>query len=97
LWNYAQRFAISDAFFGTTFGPSTPGALNLVAGQTHGASPAAIPDEVANGTVIGDPDPALDDCGSQPTVTVAGRTVGDLLSAKSITWGWFQGGFRSCD
>ena len=34
LWNYAQHFAMSDNSFGTTFGPSTPGALNLVVGQT---------------------------------------------------------------
>ncbi|UOF91375.1 alkaline phosphatase family protein [Fodinisporobacter ferrooxydans] len=37
LWNYAQNFAMSDNSFGTTFGPSTPGALNLISGQTHGA------------------------------------------------------------
>jgi phospholipase C len=37
LWNYAQEFAMSDNFFGTTFGPSTPGALNLISGQTNGA------------------------------------------------------------
>ena len=36
LWNYAQNFAMSDNHFGTTFGPSTPGALNLISGQTHG-------------------------------------------------------------
>jgi phospholipase C len=34
LWNYAQQFAMSDNSFGTTFGPSTPGAINLVAGTT---------------------------------------------------------------
>ena len=34
IWNYAQNFAISDNFFGTTFGPSTPGALNVVSGNT---------------------------------------------------------------
>ncbi len=39
MWNYAQNFAMSDNSFGTTFGPSTPGALNLVSGQTHGADP----------------------------------------------------------
>ncbi len=33
LWNYAQNYALSDNFFGTTFGPSTPGVLNLVAGN----------------------------------------------------------------
>jgi hypothetical protein len=31
LWNYAQHFAMNDNSFNTTFGPSTPGALNLVA------------------------------------------------------------------
>src|SRR5580700_7576083 len=36
LWNYAQRFAMSDNSYGTTFGPSTPGAINLVSGQTNG-------------------------------------------------------------
>ena len=29
LWNYAQRFAMSDNSFGTTFGPSAPGAINV--------------------------------------------------------------------
>ncbi len=32
LWNYAQHFAMSDNAYNTTFGPSTPGALNLVSG-----------------------------------------------------------------
>ncbi|MGA2129373.1 MAG: alkaline phosphatase family protein, partial [Xanthobacteraceae bacterium] len=36
LWNYAQHFALNDNSWTTTFGPSTPGALNLVAGQTAG-------------------------------------------------------------
>ena len=34
LWNYAQQFAMSDNSFGTTFGPSAPGAINLVSGDT---------------------------------------------------------------
>lgn len=96
LWHYAQRFAMSDNSYGTTFGPSTVGALNLVAGQTHGATPTDLPREVANGTVIGDPDPTYDDCSktSKPTVAMQGTNVGDLLNAKGISWGWFQGGFR---
>ncbi|MEA2297651.1 MAG: phospholipase [Solirubrobacteraceae bacterium] len=36
LWSYAGQFAVSDNSFGTTFGPSTPGALNLVSGNTGG-------------------------------------------------------------
>ena len=38
IWNYAQHYAMSDNHFSTVFGPSTPGALNLVSGQTHGAT-----------------------------------------------------------
>ncbi len=38
IWNYAQYFAMSDNSFGTTFGPSTPGALNLISGNTFGAT-----------------------------------------------------------
>jgi phospholipase C len=37
LWNYAQHYAMSDNADGTTYGPSTPGALNVVAAQTYGA------------------------------------------------------------
>jgi len=99
LWRYAQRFAMSDDFFGTTFGPSTPGALNLVSGQTHGVLPAQLNDGadvlVTSGTVIGDPDPELDDCSSGPTIRLMGTNVGDLLSKAGVTWGWFEGGFRA--
>ena len=38
LWNYAQRFSMSDNFYGTSFGQSTPGALNLSTGNTYGAT-----------------------------------------------------------
>jgi phospholipase C len=34
LWNYAQHFAMSDNSYGTTFGPSSPGAINLASGNT---------------------------------------------------------------
>jgi phospholipase C len=99
IWNYAQHFAMSDNSFGTTFGPSTPGALNLVAGQTHGVDQPDSPGNVVDGSVVGDPRPVLDDCspggGSQPgQISLTGTNVGDLLTAQNITWGWFQGGFR---
>jgi phospholipase C len=90
LWNLAQHFALSDNFRGTTYGPSTPGALNLVSGNTHGVTPAGAG---VNGTITSDPDPALDDCGSG-SAKLTGRNVGDLLNDKGVTWGWFQGGFR---
>jgi phospholipase C len=98
LWHYAQHFAMSDKSFGTTFGPSTPGALNLVSGQTHGATPTdiAVPGYpmVANGTVVNDLDPAADDCSKGKTAELAGKNVGDLLNQKNVTWGWFEGGFK---
>ncbi len=34
FWNYAQRYAMSDNSFSPTFGPSAPGAVNLVSGDT---------------------------------------------------------------
>jgi phospholipase C len=100
IWNYAQRFAMSDNSFDTQFGPSTPGALNLISGNTHGASPASLiaynEPAIVEGTVIGDPDPQIDDCsaGRSGLAAMSGRNVGDLLNAKTISWGWFQGGFR---
>ena len=36
LWNYAQRFAMNDNSYSDTFGPSTPGALNVTAANTYG-------------------------------------------------------------
>ncbi len=95
LWHYAQHFALSDNFFGTTFGPSTPGALNLVSGQTHGVTPEESPGLTANGTVISDADPAYDECSAtEIRLAMSGRNIGDLLNARGVTWGWFQGGFR---
>ena len=43
VWNYAQHFVLNDNFFGTTFGPSMLGAINLVSGQTGGAVPEKVP------------------------------------------------------
>jgi phospholipase C len=37
IWNYAQHFAMSDHFYQSTFGESTPQHINLVSGNTHGA------------------------------------------------------------
>jgi phospholipase C len=66
LWNYAQNFAMSDNHYGTTFGPSTPGLLNFLAGNTWGgtieknSASGFISGATATGsfgTVIGDADP----------------------------------------
>lgn len=95
-WNYAQNFALSDNFFNTQYGPSTPGVLNLVAGSTGGAIGGDIPGLVRSGWIISDADPALDECsGGKNKLTIKDRKhVGDQLNAKGVTWGWFQGGFK---
>ena len=100
MWNYAQHFAMSDNYFASTFGPSTPGALNLIAGQTHGATVVrdvgTAANQVVEGSVVDDIRPALDDCAPSTvnTATMSGRNVGDLLNDAGLTWGWFQGGFK---
>jgi phospholipase C len=101
LWNYAQHFAMSDNFYGTTFGKSAPGHVNLISGQTHGVmvirAGTDIDTVVVEGTIIGDAITAFDDCGGATgsLVAMTGANIGDLLNAKGITWGWFAGGFAS--
>jgi phospholipase C len=106
LWNYAQHFALNDNSFTTTYGPSTPGALDLISGQTAGLDPASqnvpssheVGDGNGNFSVIGDGDPLLDTCRNPAIdqIQMDGKTsknIGDLLNLAGITWGWFEGGF----
>jgi phospholipase C len=107
LWNYAQNYAMSDNNWDPTFGPSTEGAIDVSSGlSSHGyavtpagvktADPGAI---TAGGTVYGDLDPHYDQCSdsnhtsTNPEGVMTGKNIGDLLDAKHVTWGWFQGGF----
>ncbi|WP_290056651.1 phospholipase C [Amycolatopsis solani] len=76
MWNYAQHYALNDNSFNTVFGPSSPGAIDLISGNTHGvqavdpvthepvsdAYAVQSPDANGVGTMINDPDPAWDDC-----------------------------------
>ncbi|MBV9315036.1 MAG: alkaline phosphatase family protein [Pseudonocardia sp.] len=89
LWNYAQHFAMSDNFFAAIYGPSTPGAINLVSGQTHGVrvydpktdkpttdlTYSASPDPAGVGTLIDDADPLGDECSDH------NRTTTDTLAS----------------
>ena len=100
MWNYAQHYALNDHSFGTNFGPSTDGAINLISGQTNGVVNVVNPGSavVADGngglTLISDADPTGDVCSStSKSVSMSGKNVGDLLNAANVSWGWFQGGF----
>ena len=127
MWNYANTYAMNDNTYTSQFGPSTPGAINLISGQTNGfaatlnvipgvtgvttggctvptgssptvctqASGNVVPDGNGNWTLVGDEDPLYDVCSTGTTqVQMAGKNIGDLLNAKKITWGWFEGGFN---
>ncbi len=100
LWNYAQHYAMNDHSFSTTFGPSTPGAINVVSGQTNGVvntvnpGSAVIADGNGGLTDIGDADPTGDFCSSTTqSINLSGKNIGDLLNTAKQTWGWFEGGF----
>jgi len=113
LWNYAQNYAMSDNNYDTDFGPSTPGALNLISGNDgdgYAVSPStgAVEPDAGSvsalnsnglGTIYGDLDPAYDECSdashtsTSPVGVMTGKNIGDLLNAKNVSWGWFQGGF----
>ena len=111
LWNYAQHFAMSDNSYSTTFGPSSPGAINLASGDTgnvdmtHAANSPSIAtstkpnaDLTANGkggySLTSDAQPYYDDCSTRDAVALSGQNIGDLLNARGLSWGWFQGGAR---
>lgn len=107
LWNYAQRYAMSDNSYSTTYGPTVPGHANLIAGTTHGIiihDPANPANPNTSGFYVNPTDQSvtlvdanlpgyLDDCGSGRTFEFVGKNVGDLLNEKKVTWGYFQGGF----
>jgi phospholipase C len=108
MWEWAQHFAMNDNAYNDTYGPSTPGALNVVSGQTNGMNIVAvsknpstllalsyyISDAQSGLTMINDVDPGYDVC-SKPTdqVMMQGKNIGDLLNAAHISWGGFMGGF----
>ena len=99
MWNYAQHYALNDHSFGSTFGPSTTGALNLISGQTNGAvdtdnSGATVADGQGGLTDNGDADPTGDICSGSGTISMTGKNIGDLLNESNVTWGWFEGGFN---
>jgi phospholipase C len=83
LWKYAQHYAMSDNMFATNYGPSTPGALNVIAGQTYGAtcgptfatindSPCPAPPGY-NGTTVG----ASNITAGPPAAAGPGTSYGD--------------------
>ena len=102
MWNYAQHYAMSDNSYNTTFGPSTPGAINLISGQTNGAinitntGSSLVTGTDGTVTEINDADPTGDVCSTTTgtTLSFSGKNIGDYLNAAGVTWGFFSGGFN---
>jgi phospholipase C len=92
LWNYAQNYAMSDNNFDTTFGPSTPGALNVISGNLAGAkaltpvwatdpSQPSTSTSVNDGSMNGDVDPYYDECSDTNHTTTGSLGV---MTGKNI-------------
>ena len=93
LWNYAQNYAMSDNNYDTTFGPSTPGALNVISGNIGGAkalTPAWAPanpsspstsTSINDGSMNGDVDPYYDECSDTNHTTTGSLGV---LTGKNV-------------
>ncbi|WP_315835456.1 alkaline phosphatase family protein [Bradyrhizobium prioriisuperbiae] len=99
MWNYAQHFAMNDNAYTDTYGPSTPGAIEVISGQTNGVqniigTSSSVADGHGGLTLIGDTDPGYDQCSSTTsTMLMSGKNIGDMLNAEQISWGSFMGGF----
>jgi phospholipase C len=102
LWNYAQHFSMSDNAYGTTYGPSTPGALNVTSAQTYGAicgpSSATIDDSpcpappgldassVADSDVTTSPTSVSDPTGTTPVADQPAAGAGTTYSDTDPTF-----------
>ena len=89
LWNYAQHFALNDNLYTTQFGPSSPGAVNLISGQTNGI--AATLNVLSGGTLLHPTHEAFGDAAqltsnitligdADPLLDVCSNPTGDQLT-----------------
>ncbi|WP_244818411.1 phospholipase C [Caballeronia sp. Lep1P3] len=94
-WNLAQNFSMSDNAWTDTFGPSTPGAIEVISGQNQGVtmtpnpknaavttSSNAIPDGQGGFSMIGDLDPTTDVCTAAAQTATSGPT--GMMNGKNI-------------
>ncbi|WP_027416997.1 phospholipase C [Aneurinibacillus terranovensis] len=90
-WQYAQHFALADNWYQPIFGPSTPGALYLVAAQSG----------TKDRPITWDPGPknnfGADAEGESLTYNLTYTNIGDKMTAAGIPWAWYQGGYAAKD
>jgi phospholipase C len=90
MWNYAQYFALNDNNYTTQFGPSTPGALNLISGQSNGFSATKNvfdPSDPTGKTLLHPTHEAFGDANKTPdnvTEIGDGDPLGDVCSNPTL-------------
>ena len=90
LWQYADRFALLDNFHQTTFGPSTPNAIAMIAGQTGETQWALHPSTTGLNIPGGQSIPNVTD-----TAPFAG-SPNDTSAGSKPPFGPDEAGFAAC-
>jgi phospholipase C len=81
LWNYAQHYALNDNSYNNQFGPSTPGAINLISGDTEGAEPGPGGNGGVVGNVMqGDTEPRFDQCSNAGSELESASVEGEAVN-----------------
>jgi phospholipase C len=91
MWNYAQNFAMNDNSFDSSFGPSTPGAVNLISGQTNGATPPNQSGDTIDGSIIGDRSPPATPVLPAIMQLLPGQISATCLMPKALRGASFRG------
>lgn len=95
-WQYAQHYALADNYFQPAYGPSTPGALYLVAAQS-GNGGQVDSNTNPNARITGDPSPKNGPFGGDSTnglkYNLTYPNIGDKLSSTNQSWAWYAGGW----
>ncbi|MGG1401645.1 alkaline phosphatase family protein [Bacillus salipaludis] len=96
-WQYAQHFAMADNYFQPVYGPSTPGALYLVAAQSGNGNETTNTNTNPKAQITGDPSPKNGPFGGDSTnglkYNLTYKNIGDELSASNQSWAWYAGGW----
>ncbi|HEY0280238.1 MAG TPA: alkaline phosphatase family protein [Solirubrobacterales bacterium] len=81
LWNYAQHYALNDNSYDNQFGPSSPGAINLISGDTEGAKSGPTANgNIVNGVLQGDGEPRYDLCSNASEAVETAQVEGETVS-----------------
>jgi phospholipase C len=87
-WQYAQHFALADKFFQPVYGPSTPGALYLVAAQSGTKDQPIKGDPTPKNGPFGGDNPK-----SALNYNLTYKNIGDVLTENNHSWNWYEGGW----